>query len=70
MIGSQTISFTIPVNWLLSILVVAVGLIIAYIFVPADVRDVLKFVAPVLAGSMIQFSRGLPPQCGEMECDD
>jgi hypothetical protein len=33
-IGSKTISFKIPVNWLFGIALLAVGLIVAFIFRP------------------------------------
>lgn len=50
MIGSKRIDFSIELNWLVAIGVVAVGLIVAFIVQPTW-RPVLLFVAPVLGGS-------------------
>lgn len=49
--ASKTISLKIPVNWLWGIVVLAVGLILAYIFVPERVRPILVFSAAVAAGA-------------------
>jgi Domain of unknown function (DUF4760) len=50
MIGSKRISFSIPMNWLIAIAVVALALIAAFILCP-QWRTVLLFVAPVLGGA-------------------
>lgn len=52
-VGSKTISFKIPVNWLWGIVALGVLLIVAFIFIPNPTtwRPVLVFAAAVIAGS-------------------
>lgn len=50
-IGSKTISLKIPVNWLWGVVLLAAGLIVAFILVPDRLRPDLVFSAAVIAGA-------------------
>ncbi len=51
MIGSHKINLRISVNWLVLVLLLAISLIIAYIFISQDLRHYIVFSASVLAGA-------------------
>lgn len=51
MVGSRNITLQFSVNWLASIMVLAVVLVLLFIFGPATWRPILIFTAPVLGGA-------------------
>lgn len=52
-IGSKRISFSVPFNWIISVPIVGIALIVGFVFVPDPTtwRPVLVFGAAVVAGS-------------------